>query len=287
MIKPETVTIVIHPHSADADALTVSDAMQQVLDMFALLAKAEAERTGAQQVVWQLERASTNTPLTISAIAVAVDPLGDVDHEAHIAKAALGEGWSGLLQAREKANWIDRETEAIVRRVLDRNLKGIGRTDIRLDNGTSPIVIDRRSALRAVNFLELQAAQAGAADEDWSRTEFGSAEGYVIGITTHYRKPAFLIRERMKEREVKCVLTDAAARKVGSEHDWREAWGGQRVLVSGRLHYNSNGDLIKVDAEDVTKITPAEVDLKTIQRPAPEGASTREYLDKLWGEPDA
>ncbi len=83
MIKPETVTIVIYPSGADSDALTVSDAMQQVLDMFVLLAKAEVQKTGAQQVVWRLERASTNTPLTISAVAVSTDPTGDVDQEAH------------------------------------------------------------------------------------------------------------------------------------------------------------------------------------------------------------
>lgn len=123
--------------------------------------------------------------------------------------------------------------------------------------------------------------------DDLSRTEFGAVEGHVVGITTHYRKPAFMIRERLREKEVKCVLTDAAARKVGAEHDWREAWSGQRVLVSGRLHYNSNGDLIKVDADDVSKIAPVEVTLKDIQRPAPDGASAREYLDRLWGEPDA
>ena len=287
MIKPETVTIIVHPSGADSDNLTVSDAMQQVLDIFALLSKAEAQTTGAAEVVWRLERASTNTPFTVSAIAVARDPLGIVDHEAHAAKVAMAAGWAGILQAREKANWIDAGTELIVRRILNRSLNGVGRTDIRFDDDVPPVVIDHRAALRAENFLERIAAEAAASVEDLTRTEFGACEGDVVGITTHYRKPAFVIRERLSEREVKCVLSDDAAGKVGSEHEWQEAWAGQRVLVSGRLHFNANGDLVKIDADEVTKVTPADVSLRDIQKAAPDGSSTREYLDRLWGEPDA
>ena len=107
MIKPETVTIVVYPSGADADSLTGSDAMQQVLDVFALLSKAEAQRVGADHVVWRLERASTNTPLTVSAFAVSSDPEGSVDHEAHLAEITLGEGWLGILRGEQKAAWIE------------------------------------------------------------------------------------------------------------------------------------------------------------------------------------
>jgi hypothetical protein len=289
MLKPETVTIVVHPSGAGADTLTVSDAMQQVLDIFDLLARAEAQRLGAQQVVWRLESASTSSPFTVSAVAVANDPLGVVDHEAHAAKIALEEGWAGILNAREKAAWIDRDAEPIFRRILERSLNGIGRTDIRFGDDTPPVVIDHQAALRADNYLKRIAAEAAALIEDLTRTEFGSIEGDVIGITTHYRRPAFLIRDRLSDREVKCVLSDEAAPKIGAEHEWREAWSGQRVLVAGRLHFNSNGDLLKVDADEVTTITPRDVSLKDIQggTPDPGAPSARKYLDKLWGEPDA
>ncbi len=54
MTKTETVTVVVYPSGADVDNLTVSDAMQQVLDTFALLGKAEAQRIGSKQIVWRL-----------------------------------------------------------------------------------------------------------------------------------------------------------------------------------------------------------------------------------------
>jgi hypothetical protein len=288
MLKPETITIVVHPSGADADTLTVSDAMQQVLDIFSLLSRAEAQRIGSQQVVWRLESASTNSPFTVSAIAVASDPLGIVDNEAHIAKATLEEGWSGVINAREKAPWIDHDTEQIMRRILTRSLNGIGRTDIRFGDDTPPVILDHQAALRADNFLKLVAAEEEALIEDLTRTEYGAAEGDVTNITTHYRKPAFIMRDRLSKRDVKCVLTDQAASKIGGEHAWREAWSGQRVLVSGRLHFNNNGDLIKIDVDEVTAVTPQNIDLKDIQSAGPDDKPTaRQYLDRLWGKPDA
>lgn len=151
MIKPETVTIIVHPSGADSDSLTVSDAMQQVLDIFSLLSKAEADRIGSENVVWRLESASTNSPFTVSAIAVANDPVSVVDREAQAAKRALGEGWANLLTAREKPSWVDVPAEQIVRRILARSLNGVGRTDIRFDDETADIVIDHPAALRADN----------------------------------------------------------------------------------------------------------------------------------------
>lgn len=71
MPKPETVSITIYPSTAESADLTVADAMQQVLDTFELLSKAQLERTGepSSKVVWRLDKASTNSPLTIEASA--------------------------------------------------------------------------------------------------------------------------------------------------------------------------------------------------------------------------
>lgn len=289
MIKPETVTIIVHPSGADSDNLTVSDAMQQVLDIFALLAKAEAERIGSEHVVWRLQSASTNSPFTVSAIAVASDPVGIVDREAHAAKIALCQGWNGLLNAREKASWIDQPTEQIVQRILSRSLNGIGRTDIRFDDETPDVVIDHPAALRADNYLKLMAAEAAAAEEDLTRAEYGGVEGYVTDITTHYRKPAFVVRERVSNRDITCVLMNPTAEAALGGHQWREAWTDQRVFVSGKIYYNSKGQIIKVDADELTPIQPKDVDLKDIQKgpPGPNQPTARQFLDRLWEDPDA
>jgi hypothetical protein len=291
MTKSETITIVVYPSGADADSLTVSDAMQQVLDAFALLAKAEAQKAGSKKIVWRLEHASTNSPLTISAMAVASDPIGTISEEAHLAKMALGSGLSDILYGRDRASWIDQEAETIVRRILKRNLNGVGRTDVRFDDETPSVVIDHRSALNGVSFLEMKAAEDAAAKDDLTRTEYGSVEGNVILVGSYYNKPAFLLRHRLSGRDVWCVLNPQNADAVGGIHSWKEAWGGgQRVLVRGGLHYNSCGDLIKVNAEDVQELKHDAGELGSSE--LREGSFVRgfspvKYLERLWGNPDA
>jgi hypothetical protein len=287
MTKAETVTVVVYPSGADADTLTVFDAMQQVLDTFALLSKVEAQKTGSKQIVWRLERASTNSPLTVSAIAVPLDPAGVIDQEVQLAISAFEEGFYGVLSARDKATWIDREADDLIRRILKRNLNGVGRTDVRFGEETSPIVIDHRAALRGVGFLEMKAAEDAARD-DLTRTEYGAVEGYVIGVTTHYNKPAFSLRTRLSEREVKCVLRPEIAAKIGGSHDWNEAWAEQRVLVRGGLYYNARGDLVKVYAEDIEEIRPESFSIADIRDEQYDpGASPVDFLDDAWGEPNA
>lgn len=288
MTKSETVTIVVYPSGADDDTLTVSDAMQQVLDTFALLGKAEAQKIGSKQVVWRLERASTNSPFTVSATAVASDPAGFVEREAYLAKAALGEGLSGIVYGRDRASWIDQESETLIRQILKRNLNGVGRTDVRFNDEMPAVVIDHRAALRGVSFLEMKAAEA-AAQDDLTRTEYGAVEGEVVGVAPHYNKPAFSLRTRLSGREIKCVfLRPEVAEKIGGLHSWNEAWGGRRVLVSGCLHYNTRGDLIKVDVEDIVEIKSQRLSVAEIRESQyVAGFSPVDYLDEAWGEPDA
>jgi hypothetical protein len=287
MTKTETVTVVVYPSGADADTLTVADAMQQVLDTFALLGKVEAQRIGSKQIVWRLERASTNSPFTVLATAVSVDPSGSIEKEACLVKAALGEGLFDIVYGRDKASWIDQDAETIIRRILKRNLNGIGRTDVRFDDDMPAVVIDHRAASKGVSFLEAKAAEAAAVD-DLTRTEYGSVEGNVIGVVTYYNKPAFSLRTRLSGREVKCVLRPEIAERIGGGHAWKEAWGGQRVLVKGCLHYGSGGDLLKVDVEDIAEIKSQRLNVADIrENQYVTGFSPADYLDEAWGDSNA
>ena len=97
-----------------------------------------------------------------------------------------------------------------------------------------------------------------------------------------------VLRARLSEREVKCVLRPEIAAKIGSSHDWNEAWAEQGVLVRGRLYYNSYGDLVKVDAEDIEEIRTEPLSIADFrdEQYVP-GASPVEFLDDAWGEPNA
>lgn len=280
------VKVVVYPSGAGEEGLTIADAMQQVLDYFNLLSKAEARdpRSGVK-VVWRLESATTNSPFTVEATAVSSDPEVLVDRQALMARLSLKEGISKLIRGEAKPLWFDGDTELIMRRILARNLNGIGRTDIVVTEDEPPIILDHRSARRAQAYLDLKAAEEAALIDDLSRREFGSIEGQAVGLTTHYRKPAIVIRERLSGRDVKCVLPPTSADAIGSQHQWSEVWGNQRIVVTGLCHYDKVGNLILIEAEEISRLRARDVSISDVRDPDfSAGLSSQQHLDMFWGD---
>ena len=283
-----TIKVVIYPSQAGEDTLTVSDAMQQVLDYFILLSKAEVhDPTRPVSVVWRLESATTNSPFTVEATAASSDPTIPVDRQALLARRSLYDGLSELFRAEAKPRWLDEAGESAIRRILARNLNGIGRTDIVISEVEPPIVLDKRAALRTQNYLDLKAAEEAAQIENLNRKEHGSIEGNAIGLSTHYRKPALVIRERLSGKEVKCVLSPEIATSVGSQHQWNEVWGNQRIVVSGICHYDKGGDIALIEAHQITALKSRDVSITEIRDPNfSNGLTPQQHLDTLWDEGD-
>ena len=285
MTIPGQIKVVIYPSGGAEETLTVDDAMQQVLDYFALLSKAEVREPGRnEKVVWQLKSASTNSPFTVEASSVSSVPEMSVDRQALQAKQALRDGIGMILRGEAKPQWMDRDAEVVFRRIIERNLNGIGRTEMVVDADAQPITLDHRTARRAQSFLDVKAAEEAALIEDLSRKEYGSVEGRAVGLTAHYTKPALVIRERLSGRDVKCVLVNADAETIGAEHQWNEVWGNRRIIVSGICHYEKSGNLSLVDVEEITQIKVRDVPVSDLRDPTfSDGLSPQEHLDRLWG----
>jgi hypothetical protein len=286
MAKPaESVTIVIHPSGADVDSLTVADAMQQVLDTFALLSKAEVkDPSSGATVVWRLERASTNSPLTVEATAISSHPEIPVARQAIQAINTFREGIDDVLHARAKPAWMDGESQDTLKRLLARNLNGIGRTDFIVED-SPPTIIDHRSARRATNYLNVIAAEEALRFEDLTRKEYGSVEGNVTDATTWHGRPAFRIRARLSGRDVICVYPKGAGEYVGEDHKWSEVFKKQRVLVSGICHYNAQGDLTRIDVERIEEIKARNISISDLRDPDfTDGNSPSQHLRLVWGD---
>lgn len=280
------IKVVVYPSGGADDTLTIADAMQQVLDYFALLSKAETKEPGTQvSVVWRLESATTNSPFTVEATAASSDPEIAVERQALSARNALQDGLGLIFRGEAKPIWMDADAETLMRRIIARNLNGIGRTDVIIDSEARPIILDHRAARRAQNFLDLKAAEEAAQVEDLSRKEFGSVEGQVTGLTTHYTKPALMIRARLSGREVKCVLPSIHAQAIGAQHQWDEVWRNQRVIVTGLCHYEKMGNLFRVDADEISRVVARDVPLDDLRDPTfSNGLTPQEHLDRLWGQ---
>ena len=105
-------------------------------------------------------------------------------------------------------------------------------------------------ALRSIERANLDADEE---KPDWQRTEYGTVEVEIVGLTRWNSRPALDVTDRLSERKFKCVLSEELSSTMGPAHMWNEVWEGRFVEAHGALHYNSEGHLVRVD---VTAIEP-------------------------------
>lgn len=279
----ERVKITITPSVTDSGLLEIQHAMQQVLDFFALLSHVDKSTSANEKpVVWHLLKATANSPLMVEAQAHSRDPAINVDRQAILAEAQLSKGIDAVVTGKPFPAWLDQQAENVLRSFLNRNLNGIGRTDIFMRDELEPIVISHRIAKQAMNHLDAEALKREAEKEDYTHTEYGSIEGELFGVGSYYNKPSFSLRERLSGREVTCITSGESADKIGIEHYLSEVWKRKRILVEGRLMYNEKGEIEKVEAYDISILEPKNIPVEKIYDPQfTGGLSPSEYLEKI------
>ena len=261
--------------------------MRQVLDLVELMEKADEVEGGDVRVVWLLRHASTNSPFTVRAESSSSDPSIVVSMRASRAARTFQQGISSLLETGHAPEWMDHSSLRVAKRVLERNLNGIGRTDIDLGSDGSLLILPG-PAQKGVLAIEKAFLDEKLAAPNLTRTEFGSVEGEIVAAASYYQRPALMIRERLSEARVNCVLSEEAARQVGPEHNWSEVWSRRRVIISGALHYGADGTIARIDADFVEPVNEVEVSLGEIRdMNLTDGLGPVEYLNLLRGLDDA
>jgi hypothetical protein len=142
----EHLVITIHPAPSDEGLLRVSDAMQQVMDALNLFEEAKrAIASPRESFEWRLERASTNSPFTVVAVAEAMDPTADVSAQVRRVKSEVSSGIRKLIQDRQPSWWMGPEAIKLAQSIFARTQNGIGSTEIEFEP-TEKIAIDRTEA---------------------------------------------------------------------------------------------------------------------------------------------
>lgn len=264
--------------------LTVSDALNQVLDLIAALELSETPTASERQVAWCLTEAYTNSP----PFTIVMEPYPvHADHSIsprvdHVVDLFASEFRSLLEGDASRLALSDARTS--FERILDRNLDGIERTDIQIDND-EPITVDQISADKARSAIARFGIDSEIAEPDWQRTEMGSVEGEICGLTKSRGKPALEIVERLSEKRFTCTLTDDLSKEIGPDHRWSEVWEGRLVSVTGTLHYNSAGELKRADIEYMQEIEWADIPQSRLQDvDILEGRTLSEHLNLLRGD---
>jgi hypothetical protein len=278
----ERIRFTIHPPpSDDQGLLLVSDAMQQVIDYFKLLGEAaRAMASPDESFEWRLEKASTNTPFTVVAVAEGRDPTVNVSMQVQRVKSAFSSGIRNLIERRELAWWMGPDAINLAQAVFARTQNGIWTTEIEVA-ANDTLEIDRAQAEAGINAIA--GISAISLDADLAeRTAFGEIEGLMVAAGRYRSKPAIQIRTEMYGY-VWCQLSATVIDKFGTEHTMRDIWEGKTVGVQGRLVYAAGGKLSKIEVVEIREMPSVpRIDLGSVLDPDfTSGLDPVEYLRKL------
>ena len=265
----------IRPSGSHPDVLTIRDALDQVRDIF------ELAENDDPRVTWKLVSASTNTPLTIAAEIVAMEPEISPTELAALATERtreLKEGFAALARGVVTPSWATGRKSATLKRLLNRSLNGIGRTDVQVDDQSEREILTPQTARRSLEALN--AALPPAIDR--SRVEIGSIEGEYVNLGTNYGHPAIRLRERKTGAQVWCWVSENDLERFSERVKAADVWMHKRVRARGKIYYGSDGGLLHIEADDVQLADVGRVRLDEVRDPDfTGGLSVSEYLNRL------
>jgi hypothetical protein len=267
---PERIKITVRASGAHPDVLTVQDAMRQVLDIFDMIESIPG-------VEWRLVHATTNSPFFVEGEAISLEPSVDVSVVARSQKQNLARNLREITKGRPPLDPDFRVKPA--KRFLNRNLNGVGTTEIDLELG-EPITVTPRVAQEAIHVLEHR--PTNLYDITSAREEIGSLEGTLSEVGTYYNYPAIRIIEGRTKDPLWCRLSTELQEEFQDKASFADVWRHRRVFVRGRIKYNVDGEIESVFASDIRQIDVPEVSLDAIRDPDfTGGLSIGEYLDRF------
>jgi hypothetical protein len=271
----ERLVITIRP-ATSGEKLSVEDALEQVLDLIHLHDEM-GQSEDASPFVWRLEKASTNSPFVITAVAEPTDPQIDVAPAVLRIKQRVAVGLRELGKG-ERPSWSP-DAFDIAQKFLARNRNGIATTEVDFGASMPSVTVDKPLAERGTTTLDaMNVAMVDA--EIGGHTAVGELRGVFIAAGRYLGKPAIQMRT-LQYGFVWSILAKRedpiAAAKIA------EVWEGKTVAVEGRLCYGPGGKLKFVDRCTVHLMDEvAPVDLDSVVDPSfTAGLDPAEYVKRL------
>ncbi len=274
------VTFTVEPSQGHNDVLTIQDAFQQAIDFFDLLTN-DTEKN----VLWKLERASINSPFMCQGEPIDVRTSAGAHALVEGPVSIVERNFRRIVEGMDFDEFFPREKIEIAKRLLRRNMNGIGITKAVFSDGAEAVEISQEVAKRY--FEEVAEPAESLHSYLFSRTsrrEIGSAEGRIIEIGTDYEHPALRLKVQNTNRHIWCRISPEKAEELGAEMKAGDVWKRRRVRVHGTLNYDNRGTVIRIINGTVDFIDVAPVDLNYLSDDEfTEGYSVIDYLDR-WRE---
>ena len=274
-MKPKKITV--EPSTDHPDILNIRDAMQQVIDYFDLLTD-----QNDSNVVWNLVRASTNSPFTAEGYPIDLRTNAPAFGLVRGHVAAIERGLAKVQAGEPLDEDFPKNKKSVAMQIFKRNTNGIGKTCIELENGNSFEIVPK-VAKRSLAVMQ------GAGDEEYdylfatfARKEIGSIEGRIVELSTDYEEPAIKLKEHRTGREIQCRISTEARGEVERDLSVGDVWAHRRARVHGVINYDQNGKIIRVFDGRITYIVPKVVSVDDLRDPEfTGGLPVYEYLEKL------
>lgn len=279
LVKMTKVSITVEPSAEHPNVLDVKDAMQQVLDFFELISADEDKA----RYVWNLTFAGTNSPFRADAEAVSLDPTVNISAIAQSRVQEAAAFLDEVSHGKRPTRTLSKRRYDAARKLMRRNTNGVGRTIAKFDRRPTPFTVTPTIAARALAAIE----QADTEPFDLlpakrNRMEIGSVEGTLIDVGTDYNQPAIHIKERRSGKTITCRVDQALMDGISQSADFVDVWEHRRVIVRGKIFYDTSGDVVRVHARSIRRVNPRDMTFRDIEdKDFTEGLDTVEYVDRL------
>ncbi|MGB9367252.1 MAG: hypothetical protein WCE79_14690 [Xanthobacteraceae bacterium] len=229
----------------ESESPTVDDLLDQIRDYFDILEGVEqaVAEDGRQAIEWRIVNASTNSPITIEAVAFARDYGVNIDRRVAIVTRQTALGLDMLRQSAERPSYFTEKVLLRAERMFERVTNGLSETKIEYGDGLPTLDITypvaKAAATNTRNVLS---------PKDKPYKELGSIEGNAQRIERDgFGRRILWVRYRLTGESVKCLVSGEAEKEL-EDHRIKDVWKHQRVQVYGMLHYKGLGNLKEVEA---------------------------------------
>lgn len=265
----------------EVDSPTVEDLLDQLRDYFDILKMVEESlaEDGTNAIQWRIVRATTNSPIEVTAEASAKTFAVDVARRAELTTRYTATGLQLLKVRGERPPYFNDKVMLKAERFFERVTNGLDETKITYAGDFPDLDVTPRVARTAAANV-----RAALQPPDKPYKEIGSVEGMPRTIGRDgFGRLVMWLRERLTGEDVKCILTGEAEEEMG-EHQIKEVWQSRRLRVFGTLHFKGRGKLNQVEGSQV-KFFRDRSDLPNVEDILDEnftgGLPSEEYLRRL------
>jgi len=275
------VTIRIRARSAETDAPTAEDLLEQVGDYLEVLKGVEAAlaEDGQNAIDWRVVNASKSSPLQIELGSFSRQYAVNIDRRSHAVVRQTAEGFARLRDQAERPPFFTDRVLSRARRIFERVTNGLDLSEVNFGDDLPPLVVTPEIAARATSNVNRALSPV-----DKPYREIGSIDGIIEGAERDRRGRRVLnLRHRLTGDTVKCFLSGNALEEI-QDHQIGDVYRGRRLRVFGTIYYRGLGRINEVHVTEAEFVKP-KTDIPTIDDVLDDdftgGLRTEEYLDRL------